>query len=367
MKLFNILFLTIKQSEFSFLEYRHRIDSQVYLSMKNSFEVTHLKLTEPGFTPPNKSDELFFEGRKGFFYAPLKLCRYIRKEKPEIIMIHGFMFPFQLLMLQLFVRKTTKLIIQHHAEKPFENRIKRLFQKIAHSRAGAFMFASKKLADAYLKYNIIKDNHKIHEVMEGSTLFSAKDKTEARKQLNIKEGLTFLWVGRLDANKDPFTVIKALHTFKEAGNPFKLYMIYGTNELEKEIKNYITTNHLQEHIIMIGEIPHAELENWYNAADYFIAGSHYEGSGIALCEAMACGCIPIVTSIPSFIQMTDNGKLGVLFKPGNTEELFQKLVSLHLINNAEMSNAVVSHFNEELSLQAIGKKIEKIATSLLQE
>ncbi len=367
MKLFNILFLAVRRSEFDFLEYRHTIDSRVYESMSKSFEVTHLKLTEPGFTPPNKTNELFVKGRTGFFYLPLKLCKYVCKENPTVILVHGFMFPVQLLILQLFIPKTTKLIIQHHAEKPFINKVKRLFQKIAYSRADAYLFSSKELADVFLEDAIIKDKHKIFEVMEGSTLFRKKDKAEARKRLNTPNTLMFLWVGRLDNNKDPLTVIKALHKFKESGNEFKLYMIYATDELEKEIKNYIDTNNLQTYINLLGKVPHPELEDWYSAADYFIAGSHYEGSGIALCEAMACGCIPLATAISSFLKMTDNGQLGFLFEPGNTNDLLHKLSQLHTINPEELSTKVALHFNKELSLQAIGKKIEAIANSLLQK
>jgi len=47
-----------------------------------------------------------------------------------------------------------------------------------------------------------------------------------------------------------------------------------------------------------GKIDNDELSAWYSAADFYISGSHSEGGSYALLEAMACGCIPIVTSIP---------------------------------------------------------------------
>ncbi len=53
---------------------------------------------------------------------------------------------------------------------------------------------------------------------------------------------------------------------------------------------------------------------YYNSADYFVLGSHYEGSGFSLVEAMSCGVIPIVTDIPSFRMMTNNGKIGTLME-----------------------------------------------------
>lgn len=366
MKLFNILFLAIGPSEFEFLEYRHTIDSQPYLAMKPSFDVTHLKLTQAGFNPPAKTDELFFRGKNTFFHLPFALCRHIRREAPEIVMVHGFTFPIQLLLLRLLKPKHTKLIIQHHAEKPFTHPVKRWFQKIAYSPADAFLFTSKALAIPFLEHGIIRNSKKIHEVMEGSTLFKALPKQEARRMLNIPDGTVFLWVGRLDANKDPFTVLKAMHHLKETGEPFKLYMIYGSNELEEQVRNYTDEQGLQEQVILIGQTEHEVLESWYSAADYFVAASHYEGSGIALCEAMACGCIPIVSNIPSFATMTERGRYGLLFETGNEQDLFKQLSALKQLDTKQMSSSVVAHFQQHLSLEAIGKRFLAIANSVLK-
>jgi glycosyltransferase involved in cell wall biosynthesis len=366
MKLFNILFLAIGPTEFKFLEYRHTIDAQPYLAMKPAFDVTHLKLTEPGFMPLAKEDELYFKGKNKFFHLPFTLCRYIRREAREVVMIHGFTFPVQLLLLLFFKPKKTKLIIQHHAEKPFAHPVKRWFQKIAYSRADAFLFASKALAKPYLEQGIIKDERKLHEVMEGSTLFKPLPKQEVRAKLNIPDETIFLWVGRLDANKDPLTVLKAMHRLKEAGKRFKLYMIYGTNELEESVRNYITEQHLEQHVILIGKTEHEILESWYSAADYFVAASYYEGSGIALCEAMACGCIPVVSNISSFATMTEQGRYGLLFEAGNERELFEKLLSLESLDKTNMRASVVQHFQNHLSLEAIGKRFLAVAESLVK-
>lgn len=366
MKLFNILFLAIKESEFDFLKYRHRIDSQIYTTTR--FEVTHLKLSEPGFTvKEHEANELFFRGKNRFFYLPLKLILYIRRQKHDLVMVHGFTFPFQTFALRVLMPKSTKLIVQHHAEKPFRHPVKRWFQKIAYSRADAYLFASKELAIPYLHNNIIKDQKKVYEVMEGSTLFRPHSKDEAKTKTGIKKEPLFLWVGRLDHNKDPLTVLKGFHQFKEAGHPFHLVMIYGSSELEAEIKKHIQENQLHNEVTLLGMIEHAELENWYNAADYFVAASHYEGSGIALCEAMSCGCIPIVTGISSFVKMIENGNFGFLFEPGNSTQFFEKLVMAIQTNKTEMSEKIIAHFNRELSLSAIGHKIETIAASLLQK
>ena len=42
----------------------------------------------------------------------------------------------------------------------------------------------------------------------------------------------------------------------------------------------------------------ARVEELMRAADIFTLGSHREGSGYALTEALACGLPPVVTDIP---------------------------------------------------------------------
>ncbi len=361
-------FHSIQKTENEFLRLRHSIDSKLFDQLSDDCHVSFLKLKDKGCTTADsENNEQFFNGKNAFFHLPFKLCRYIKKEKPDILFIHGFVFPIQLLLLEFFMPKKAKLIVQHHAEKPYQHPVKRWFQKIAYSRADAYVFASKELALPYLNSAIITDEKKIHEVMEGSSLFHPQHKQEAKTRLDIKEEIVFLWVGRLDPNKDPLTVLKAFQKFKAAGNHFKLYMIYGTNELEETSKAYINAHRLHDAIELIGEVQYAELENWYNAADYFIAASHYEGSGIALCEAMACGCIPVVTHIASFTKMTEQGQYGLLFEPGDAHGLFKKLLLLSTLNKEEMRQKILKHFKEELSLPAIGKKMGTIATSLLQK
>ena len=115
----------------------------------------------------------------------------------------------------------------------------------------------------------------------------------------------------------------------------------------------------KSNICMVGKLEHEELGKWYNLADYIISSSHYEGSGIAVCEAMSCGCIPIVTNIPSFKMMTGRGKCGRLFTPGNEEELYNNLAASLHDNRGYESQLVLEQFNKELSFEAIANTIER--------
>ena len=201
--------------------------------------------------------------------------------------------------------------------------------------------------------------------MECSTAFKRLDKLICRQQLNIKtDQLVFIYVSGLDQNKDPMCLLKAMRAFHQQGNDFSLYMFYNKNNLLPEVESFINENQLHNNIFLKGTIENSQLENWYNAADFYISCSHSEGSGVALAEAMACGCIPIVSNIPSFRKITENGSVGFLFEKGNPNDLLQKLGSLHHIDTTSESIKTKQLFEENISFKAIGNKISELITDL---
>jgi glycosyltransferase involved in cell wall biosynthesis len=80
---------------------------------------------------------------------------------------------------------------------------------------------------------------------------------------------------------------------------------------------------LQDEVKVLGFLPHADLPWLFNLARLLVFPSLFEGFGIPLIEAMACGC-PIVcsnvTSIPEVV-----GETGVFFDPSIAEDIAEKI------------------------------------------
>lgn len=69
--------------------------------------------------------------------------------------------------------------------------------------------------------------------------------------------------------------------------------------------------------------------NWvYNQNRIFISNSLIEGWGLPLHEAMQCGCAVICTKIEGHKQFIEGNEEIITYEPGNTEDLFQKLIAL---------------------------------------
>ena len=300
----------------------------------------------------------FIKGKNRKWSMHLSLFYSLRKYKPDAVLVHSLLFAWQIILLRLFLGRKSKILVLNHAETPFRFP-KIIIQKIAAKCVDIYFLVSFQQADVWIEKKVFASKSKIREQLVGSTYFSYQDKEVSRKNSNLKEGALFLWCGSLNSNKDPFTVLNAFKKYIESFPDSYLYLVYNSTELLDEVKKFISKNHLSLHVILAGTLPHSELEKYYRAADYFILGSHRESMGFVLCEAMACGCIPIVSNIPSFKKMTDDGEYGFLFSPGDENGLYKILMSLHTHDKAPLIKKIVDKFNKDLSFQAIASNIEK--------
>lgn len=296
-------------------------------------------------------------------YFQYRRHQFIKSLEPDVVIVQSFNHPLEVIQLRLFLGKRIKIIVHNHAELPFTG-TKKYLQQLADKYIDAYLFASLNMGLGWVQKGNISSGDKIHEVMEVSSVFSPMDKQIARQKTRISCGLIFLWVGRLNENKDPLTVLKAFVEFAASNLSAKLYMIYHTEELLTEVKERINNAPQKETVTLIGKVPHRELQYWFSSADIILSGSHYEGSGTAVCEAMSCGCMPIVTDIDSFRMITNNGKCGILYEAGNAKALLDAFHQIDQIDISEKQKASLEYFRSNLSFEAIASQIQQIAGSL---
>jgi glycosyltransferase involved in cell wall biosynthesis len=306
---------------------------------------------------------LFFKGYKSLFFTPLKMLRYVKKEEADVILVQGLANPFQVICLRLMVGKKPAIIVQHHGEQPLKG-TRKMLQKLADRYINGYLFTSKGNAQFWIDEGMISTQAKCYEVLEASTFFTPQNREACRAKYNITGDYNFLWVGRLNENKDPLTALTGFEKYLAVNREARLYMIYQATELLDEMKAAIDKSTvLKSAVVLVGEVPHEELPCWYTAADFYLSASHREGSGYALIEAMACGCIPVVTDIPSFRAIT-GGSNGILYKKGNSDALLQALIKAGAINRHEASNDTMRYFEEHLSFKSIADNVLEVCKQL---
>jgi glycosyltransferase involved in cell wall biosynthesis len=305
----------------------------------------------------------FVDDGKKKNYFPKKLHRFVKALRPDVVIVSSFLFPLQVMQLRQALGRKVKIIVQNHADKPFAG-IKKYLQRRASGSVDAFVFASQAMGEDWVAKGNIDNKKKIREIVGGSSLFYPLDKTTARSETTIEGDPIFLWVGRLNKNKDPLLVVSTFLEFVNKQPAARLYMIYQNDDLLPEMKKMIEAHKNSASIILVGKIPNDALLYWFNSADFYISASHYEGSGTALGEAMSCGCVPVVTDIFSFRAITNNGDCGLLYEPGNANSLMNILVETIALDKEEKREKCLTHFKNELSFEAIGRKFYEVAASL---
>ena len=127
----------------------------------------------------------------------------------------------------------------------------------------------------------------------------------------------FLYVGNRNQYKD-FDFL--LYSYANWSGHFEIDLVCvgggdWTDSERQSLVNYGVGNQVS----LYPQVDDLQLCGLYNQASAFIYPSQYEGFGIPLLEAMACGCPVIASRIPSSIEIA--GDVPIYFTPGNMDEL----------------------------------------------
>lgn len=93
-------------------------------------------------------------------------------------------------------------------------------------------------------------------------------------------------------------------------------------KLEKEVDNL----NLRSSVKFIGRILHKEMPELLTTSDIYVSTSLYDGTSVSLLEAMASGCFPVVSDIPSNREWIEDGKNGFLFPVDDENTLAKKIL-----------------------------------------
>jgi glycosyltransferase involved in cell wall biosynthesis len=153
-------------------------------------------------------------------------------------------------------------------------------------------------------------------------------KAVLRQKWGIKpEDIVVLTVCRLDKNKGVDVLIKALRILdsnKASDRAFKL-LISGEGAERKALEELSSALGVLGNVTFLGFRDTEELLELYNLADLFALASYSEGLPKALLEAMACGCIPIVTAVGDVETVVVDGFNGYTVNPRGPEEFSEKI------------------------------------------
>ena len=303
--------------------------------------------------------------------APEMFVAAIAEQSPDVVHVNGLIFPQLVAAIRKAVGPRTAIVAQHHGgEFPIRGSgLVGLWRRARWKRgltdADAISFTAREQAAPWQAAGMVGDQ-RVLEIVESGTTMRLVDKQRARTAIGVTADPLILWVGRLTTNKDPLTVLGGLEQALPALPDARVVMVFGDGTLLPDVEERVRRSSiLQARVTLAAQVSRDEIPNYYSAADVFVSGSHYEGSGYALIEAMSAGLVPIVTDIPSFRSII--GDSGERWQPGDADEFASAVRRVASIDLADQRARVRAQYDRVLRWDAIAHRTVADYQALVDE
>lgn len=147
----------------------------------------------------------------------------------------------------------------------------------------------------------------------------------SRERLGLSDDQPLVaWVGRLEPLKRPEDALEVARAVRKT-MPEAIFAMAGSGSLERSLAASVADD---DAIRVLGQVE--DLPAFLNAADVLLSTSGYEGFGLSVAEAMACGLPVVSTRAGGVVDLVTDGRTGALREIGDVRGLSSEV--LHLLH-----------------------------------
>ena len=173
------------------------------------------------------------------------------------------------------------------------------------------------------RFGRVTDEMALHEVLD---------------RHNLKDTKYVLSVGTVQPRKNYSGAIRALSKIRDQGIDLHYAVAGGRGWLEDEMYRSIRETAMEDRVHILGFVPDEDLPALYSGARALLAVSLYEGFGLPVLEAMACGTPVITSNLSSLPEVA--GDAGILVDPLDTEAISDAI--MRLLTDAALRQQLVA-------------------------
>lgn len=168
-----------------------------------------------------------------------------------------------------------------------------------------------------------------------------------------------LSVSNRKPHKNEFRIVEA---FAKANLDPRMHLVF-TGETTEKLRRWIETQKVRSRVEFIGNVPEERLPSLYRGAQALIFPSLYEGFGLPILEAMACGT-PVVTS--NITAMPETAGFAALFvNPRSVEEIanaMERIIGDSSLRNQMRDRGIIraSEFSWEVTCLRVAQLLREI-------
>ena len=256
---------------------------------------------------------------------PFSFRNTISREKPDILHLNTSFEPRSIIRDLVLAKAsgTTRVPIVLHIHggrfvlQDFSDPITKIFSESLLKTASRIIVQSDEEARSLLKRTA---------ALPIAVLPNAVNTAEIPFGDRPKGERTIVFFGRLHESKGLAEIVAACRMLKDQGFKFK-FECYGRGPAETSFVSEMTEV-LGTAFRYRGIAKGPEKWNVLGSADIFFLPSKFEGLPLALLEAMAAGCVPVVSPVGMITDVVEDGHNGFIIDPGDMTQMVGKLKML---------------------------------------
>ena len=261
-------------------------------------------------------------------YAVLKLAKYLRSEKPEIVISMLREASIALGLASFVKKRVTKVIIREAAgillldpKFSFFQSIKLTIMRLGFAAADGLIVNSHDTLVSLTRINLVPKELPVSVI--GNPVLTENYPVELQtkvthKWLENQSLKVIISAGRLDPMKDFSTLIAAFALVRQKYAHAKL-LILGEGQERKRLEKMIESEGLGDAVDMPGAVPN--VLPYFKKSSIFVLSSISEGFGNVVVEALISGIPVIATRSGGPDEILKNGKFGILVDPRDPKQL----------------------------------------------
>lgn len=321
----------------------------------SKFDVTVMSLFDVGVNKTNLRKEVHykyvykkvFRGNQHFMklFTPEQLHKWFIKEKYDIEI--AYLEGPCARIISGCNEKNTKKVSWIHIEQHTTQRAIRAFRneneaEMCYNSFNRIVCVSRTVKDDFnsllrieVPIDVLYNTNESEKILALSKQ-SVNDITFSANECKI------IGVGKLLKSKGFDKLIRIINRLISLNYPIHLYLL-GIGELEDELKKYITSNHIEKYVDLLGykENPYKYIKN----CDLFVCSSLREGFSTAATEALIVGTPVCTVEVSGMKEMLgENNEYGIVTE--NSEESLYEGIK-RLLDNPEL----LAHYKKQAEIR----------------
>jgi len=294
----------------------------------------------------------------------LDILRICREERIDIVHAHlsdaeflGFFASLLGCAKRFCITVHTPKLLPEERGRGLRNTVRGLLMRLLYRKANAVVAVSKDTA-ALLRDQYAVDPATLRIIANGVETRALAEHRPAfgREALGLAAGgHVLLCVGRLTLAKGHRYLLEAVRLLAPRIPGLRL-LVAGDGELRDELRQMARTLDVTGQVVFMGS--RTDIPDLLALSDIVVSASVFEGTSLALMEAMAAGKPIVATAIPGNLELLENGVNAVLAPPADASMLAQAIT--RIIQEKGLAEALGRHAREkaqsEFDIMAVIRK-----------